>query len=197
MQVTFPRDSRPVTREHDLPWLDHRRFSNEKNPDYRRFSCSKDEKVPYKFNIDAKLNGAYIVMGLLYGDRDPDKTILIATRCGQDSDCNPANAAGVLFTTIGYSRLPERFVSGLDTKTKFNSTDYSFPQLVAVCEQLAEQAVRQAGGKIDRSADGTETFVIPVQAVQPGVAESCWKPGPRAGSRFSEEEMKKITERGK
>ena len=77
----------------------------QKNLDYRRFSCSKNEKVPYKFNIDAKLNGAYIVMGLLYGEGDPDRTIAIATRCGQDSDCNPASAAGILFTTIGYSKL--------------------------------------------------------------------------------------------
>src|SRR5262245_4732280 len=86
----------------------------QKNLDYRRFSCSKNEKTPYKFNIDSKLNGAYIVMGLLYGDRDPDKTITIATRCGQDSDCNPANAGGILFTTLGYARLPDRYTSGLD-----------------------------------------------------------------------------------
>jgi hypothetical protein len=169
----------------------------QKDQNYRRFSCSKNEKDPYKFNIDAKLNGAYIVMGLLYGGGDPDRTILISTRCGQDSDCNPASAAGVLFTTIGLSRLPGRFTSALDTRTKFNSTDYSFPQLVAACEQLAEQAVRQAGGKIDRSADGAETFVIPVRPVRPSPLESCWSPGPQAGSRFSEEEMKQITERGK
>ena len=75
-----------------------------KNLEYRRFSCSKNETPPYKFNIDAKLNGAYVVMGLLYGNGDPDRTITIATRCGQDSDCNPANAAGILFTTIGYSQ---------------------------------------------------------------------------------------------
>ena len=31
------------------------------------------------FNIDAKLNGAYIVMGLLYGEGDPDKTLEIST----------------------------------------------------------------------------------------------------------------------
>ena len=32
------------------------------------------------FNIDAKLNGAYIALGLLYGDGDFGKTIEIATR---------------------------------------------------------------------------------------------------------------------
>jgi hypothetical protein len=169
----------------------------QKNRDYRRFSCSKNEKVPYKFNIDAKLNGAYVVMGLLYGEGDPDRTITIATRCGQDSDCNPANAAGILFTTIGASKLPARFTQALDTKTRFNSTPYTFPQLIAVCEQLADQAVRQAGGRIDRSADGSQTYVIPVQTVKPGPAESCWNPGPPAGSRFSAEEMRQIKVSGK
>ncbi len=163
-----------------------------KNLQYRRFSCSKNETPPYKFNIDAKLNGAYIVIGLLYGNGDPDRTIKIATRCGQDSDCNPANAAGILFTTIGYSRLPERFTSGLDTTTKFNSTPYTFPQLIAVCEQLADQAVRQAGGRIDRSADGHDTYMIPVQAPRTSALASCWNPGPRAESRYNPGEMSQI-----
>ena len=115
-------------------------------------------------------------MGLLYGNGDPDRTITIATRCGQDSDCNPASAAGILFTTIGCSKLPERFTSGLDTTTKFNSTPYTFPRLIAVCEQLADQAVRQAGGRIDTSADGQQSYLIPVQAPRPA-------PWPRAGTR--------------
>src|SRR5271157_891953 len=163
-----------------------------KNLEYRRFSCSKNETPPYKLNIDAKLNGAYVVMGLLYGNGDPDRTITIATRCGQDSDCNPANAAGILFTTIGYSRLPERFTLGLDTTTKFNSTPYTFPQLIAVCEQLGDEVVHQAGGRIDKSADGHETFVIPVQTPRPSALASCWNPGPQAESRFSPQEMKQI-----
>ena len=58
------------------------------------------------FNIDAKLNGAYIVMGLLYGEGDPMKTLEISTRCGQDSDCNPSNALAVLGVINGFSGLP-------------------------------------------------------------------------------------------
>ena len=64
---------------------------DQKKPEYRRFSCDKGA-----FNIDAKLNGAYIAMGLLYGNRDLDQTMLISCRCGQDSDCNPSNSGGVL-----------------------------------------------------------------------------------------------------
>ena len=85
-----------------------------------------------------------------------------------------------------------RFTSGLDTTTKFNSTPYAFPRLIAVCEQLAEQAISQAGGRIDKSADGQETFIIPVQTPRPSALASCWNPGPQAESRFSPQEMKQI-----
>ena len=66
------------------------------------------------FNIDSKINAAYIVIGMLYGEGDYGKTIDISTRCGQDSDCNPASAAGILGTMIGYSNIPEYWKQGLD-----------------------------------------------------------------------------------
>ena len=155
----------------------------------------KDEKEPYRFNIDAKINGAYIVMGLLYGEGDPEKTIVVSTRCGQDSDCNPSNAAGVLFTAIGASKLPAKYTSALDATTKFNSTDYAFPDVLAVCDALAEQAVAKAGGRVEKSADGSETFVIPVETPRPSPLEACWEPGPKAESRFTAEEQARIVEK--
>jgi len=160
------------------------------NHDNRRFSCSGPEA---DFNIDAKINGAYIVMGLLYGEGDLDKTIVISTRCGQDSDCNPSNAGGVLFTTIGFSNLPERFTEALNEENHFEHTAYNFPKLIAVCERLARQAVLSAGGRVEKDADGNEVFVIPVREPKPSPLENCWEPGPFASSRFSDEEMEKIT----
>jgi len=65
------------------------------------------------FNIDAKLNGAYIVMGLLYGNGDPLRTLEISTRCGQDSDCNPSNALAVLGVIKGFSGLQEEMQKGV------------------------------------------------------------------------------------
>jgi len=159
----------------------------QKNPAYRRFSCDKG-----KFNIDAKINGAYIVMGLLYGKGDLDKTMVISCRCGQDSDCNPSNSGGVLFTTIGASKVPERFTRELKLNDKFSYTDYSLPKVYEVCEKLARQAVLKAGGQIEREGD-EEVFVIPVQKPSPGKLEQCWEPGPAANSKFTPEEMKKIT----
>lgn len=158
------------------------------NPDYRKYSCDKGD-----FNIDAKINAAYIVMGLLYGKGDPDQTIIISTRCGQDSDCNPSNSGGILFTTIGFKNLPDKFKSALNPEGKFSHTPYNFPTLVSVCEKLVRQSVVRAGGRIEKDNDGKETFVIPIRKPKPGKLEQCWEPGPIANSKFTEEEMAKIS----
>jgi hypothetical protein len=154
---------------------------------YRRASCNKGE-----FNIDAKINGAYIVMGLLYGKRDPDQTIIISTRCGQDSDCNPSNSGGVLFTTIGFENLPKKFTSAIDPKGKFSHTPYTFPRLIEVSTMLVRQAVIAEGGKVEKDSAGEEVFVIPIRKPKPGKLEQCWEPGPAANSKFTKEEMAQI-----
>ena len=159
----------------------------QKNPAYRKASCSRGD-----YNIDAKINGAYVAMGVLYGERDLDKTILISCRCGQDSDCNPSSAGGVLFTTVGKAKLPERFSSALKHDVKFSHTDYTFDNLLAVCEKLAREAVIKQGGKVENDSSGKEVFVIPVEAPKPSKLEQCWTPGPAQEVRFTDEEMKQI-----
>jgi len=162
----------------------------QENPDYRKASCKNKRKG---FNIDAKINAAYIVMGLLYGDGDIDKTIIISTRCGQDSDCNPANAGGVICTTIGFDNLPDKFKSALDPAGKFSHTPYTFPKLIEVCGQLVRQAVERQGGRIEKDPNGKEVFAIPVQKPKPSKLEQCWQPGPFVNSRFTPAEMEKIS----
>lgn len=65
------------------------------------------------FNIDAKVNAAYVVIGLLYGKGDFTKTLEITTRCGQDADCNPSSAGGILGTILGYDKIPAYWKMGL------------------------------------------------------------------------------------
>lgn len=112
------------------------------------------------FNIDAKLNGAYIVMGLLYGEGDFLRTMEISTRCGQDADCNPSNAAGVLGCMKGFKGIGEEFTSGIAkiADTKFLHTDYSFNTLIPACQKVTEQIIVRTGGKID-----DEGYLIAVQ----------------------------------
>ncbi|HOX57626.1 MAG TPA: ADP-ribosylglycohydrolase family protein [Candidatus Paceibacterota bacterium] len=152
------------------------------NPDYQKASNG---------GIDCKINGAYVLLGLLWGQRDPDRTIIISMRGGQDSDCNPSSSAGVLFTTMGFANLPERFTKELNQTNIFSHTVYSFPKLIAVCESLARQVVKSAGGKVARER-GEEVFYIPARAPQPSRLELSWAPGPIANSRYTPAEMSKI-----
>ena len=49
------------------------------------------------------------------------------------------------------------------------------------------------GGKIETDEEGRECMVIPVQKPRPSDLELSWKPGPSAESRYSPEEMARIT----
>ena len=153
------------------------------NPQYQKASNG---------GIDVKINGAYILMGLLYGNGDLDKTIIISTRCGQDSDCNPSNAAGVLFTTTGFDKLPPRFTENLDHEKNFIFTEYNINTLIDVCEKLTREIIIREGGRIEKDANGEEVFVIPVKPPQPNRNELSWEPGHTEGSIFTNEEKAKI-----
>lgn len=159
----------------------------QKNKDYRRASCDKGA-----FNIDAKLNGAYIAIGILYSKGDLDQAIILSTRCGQDSDCNPGNTAGPLFTRVPFSKLPERYTRKLDENRVFQGTTMTPKKLFAATEKIAREAVVRSGGRIEKDARGEEVFLIPVQTPKPSKFEQCWEPGPIAGSKFTAEEMAQI-----
>jgi hypothetical protein len=105
------------------------------------------------FNIDAKLNGAYIVMGLLYGDGDPGKTMEISTRCGQDSDCNPSSAMAVLGVIIGFDKLPQEMKDGVTymADSLFINTDYSFKKAVDNTYNYAVKLISENGGKVSET----------------------------------------------
>ena len=110
------------------------------------------EGVFMPLDIDASVNCAYVLIGLLYGDGDFEKTIDIATRCGQDSDCNPATAGGILATMMGYNNIPDRFRKTLDNGVEdinFAYTDISLNKTYTLSFQHAIGMIESNGGKVD------------------------------------------------
>lgn len=101
------------------------------------------------FNIDATINGAYIAIGLLYGKGDYGATIDISTRCGYDSDCNPANAAGILGTMIGYSKIPDYWKQGIDKveDMNFSYTEMSLNKVYETGFRHAVEMIKENGGE--------------------------------------------------
>jgi len=127
------------------------------------------------FNIDAKINGAYVAIALLYGQGDFAKTLEIAVRCGQDSDCNPASAAGPLGVVLGWSGIEDKWKSGIEAirSEKFSFTDYSFESVSALTLRLAQDVAKANGGAVQEQ-DGRQMLVIVAQQPQPPLVLEQW-----------------------
>ncbi len=112
------------------------------------------------FNIDAKINAAWVLMGLLYGNGDFTRTYQIAVRCGDDADCNPGTAGGILAAIKGYKNIPEFWTQGLDKveDLPFMGTDISLNDAYDMSYKFAEEMIKRNGGKI-----GDNEVSIPLQ----------------------------------
>jgi hypothetical protein len=114
------------------------------------------------FNIDAKLNSAYVVMALLYGDGDFAETLDIAVRAGQDSDCNPSTAAGVLGVMLGYEAIPDYWKQGLS-----EIEGLEFPYTSTSLEEVYELSFRHALGQIEAHGGSVEGDVVRIEIETP------------------------------
>jgi hypothetical protein len=110
--------------------------------------CPDGVFVP--FNIDAKVNAAYVTIGLLYGNGDYTRTLEITTRCGQDADCNPSTAGGILGTVLGYNRIPAYWKQGLtDAEViPFKYTTISLNDVYNMGFDQALKNIERNGGKV-------------------------------------------------
>lgn len=101
------------------------------------------------FDIDASMNCAWVVIGLLYGEKDFGKTIGISARCGDDSDCNPATAGGILATMLGYDKIPAYWKMGLAEvePMNFKYTDISLNKTYEYSFKHAVENIKKNGGK--------------------------------------------------
>lgn len=112
-------------------------------------SCPEGVFVP--FNIDASVNAAYVVIGLLYGDGDFTKSLEISTRCGQDADCNPSTVGGILGALHGYNKIPAYWKQGLKDAEDidFKYTTMSLNDVYDTGLKQAMQNIERNGGKIN------------------------------------------------
>ena len=109
------------------------------------------EGVFNTFDIDSKINSAYVVLGLLYGNGDYTKTLEITARCGQDADCNPSSVGGILGTMLGYKKIPAYWKMGLKDieDMDFKYTTMSLNKTYDISFKHALQNIQRNGGSVD------------------------------------------------
>ena len=127
-------------------WFEvHRKWAHTDLGPYGAFSA---------FNIDAKINAAWVVLGLLYGDGDFTRTLEIATKSGDDADCNPASAAGILGAMKGYNAIPAYWTQGLKEveSLDFAHTTISLNDVYKLSYKHALEMIRRGGGSIGKKS---------------------------------------------
>ena len=109
------------------------------------------DKIVGKFNIQGHFNGAYILIGLLYGKGDYLESIKICTRCGQDTDSNVANCGGIMGVMTGYQELPKEVKDELNPYMDRNYyyTSLSINSASELSYDLAVKNILYNGGGID------------------------------------------------
>ena len=111
--------------------------------------CPDGVFVP--FNIDANVKAAYVFIGHMNGNGDFTRTLEITTRCGQDADCNPSSAGGILGTVLGYDKIPSYWKMGLAEAEPidFKYTTMSLQDVYATGLQHALQNIMRNGGRVE------------------------------------------------
>lgn len=107
-------------------------------------------------------NLGLVILALLYGENDLDKTINIAFRCGYDADCTCATAGAILGIALGASQIPEdlkvlageNFVAGIT----LDRTDFS---ILALSKETCIIGLGADATRCGRIEDIPEEIAIP------------------------------------
>ena len=103
---------------------------------------------------DAPSNVGIVVLGLLYGEGEFDKTLITAVNCGEDTDCTAATAGSILGIIGGIEGIPEKWVKPIGRGIKTLVLDlgdlWTVPKtvddLTERTERLASQVWLRHGG---------------------------------------------------
>ncbi|HEX2907036.1 MAG TPA: ADP-ribosylglycohydrolase family protein [Phototrophicaceae bacterium] len=87
-------------------------------------------------------NAAVVLLALLYGQRDFEKTLVYAVMGGWDTDCNGATAGSLLGVMLGAERLPERWIAPLNDRLQSFILGYGECRISHLAEQTYNLIVR-------------------------------------------------------
>lgn len=105
---------------------------------------------PAPAGFDTPQNIAIAIMGLLYGEGDLGKSMLLAVNCGEDADCTAGSLAATLGIILGNARLPEKWIQPINDviiTATLNTLDYGMTLnmpffLPRSTQELADEIIR-------------------------------------------------------
>lgn len=98
--------------------------------------------------FQAPANIAYAVLGLLYGEKDFKKSIILAVNCGDDTDCTGATVGATLGIMYGSKFIPKDWSQYIGDRILTVAIDGSFRFQPKSCTELTERIMMQIPGML-------------------------------------------------
>lgn len=89
--------------------------------------------------FQAPANIAYVILGLMYGQGDFKKSVILSVNCGDDTDCTGATCAAILGIMGGMQALPEDWVEHIGDRIIMVSADCSYYILPKSCTEMTDR----------------------------------------------------------
>jgi hypothetical protein len=167
-QAEAVHDAIQAFHDHPGDWKAARQFFHQKWYVSRKEPWHPEAR-PRKWNDNSTpLNGAMVLLALLYGDGDFYKTGQYAMALGYDADCNAATACAVVGTRVGFAAIQR--LPGFNMPDRY--VNHTRPQLPAECKvsdqaalmlRLCEKVILANGGH-QFAVSGTPGYRIRLQA---------------------------------
>jgi len=127
---------------------------------------------------DAPSNIGIVVIGLLYGDGDFEKSICTAVNCGEDTDCTAATVGSIFGIINGIHSIPQRWIAPIGESIKtaclnLGELGYFGNQLPSNISNLSERVEKLANQVIYDYKTGLE-FVCEDEFVANQVDSNCF-----------------------
>jgi len=92
-------------------------------------------------------NAALVLLGLLYGKGDYEKSIAISVMGGWDTDCNGATTGSILGVMLGAKKLPEKWIGPLNNRVESYVVGYNNSQISDLAQKTFNLALRVLKGE--------------------------------------------------
>jgi len=87
-----------------------------KYADWRESWMRINEKYGHYHRVHTINNAALVLLGLLYGEGDFERSITISVMGGWDTDCNGATVGSILGVMLGADKIPEKWIKPLNNR---------------------------------------------------------------------------------
>ncbi len=123
---------------------------SKKNNDWRDTWQQINAKYGHYHGVHTINNAALVLLGLLHGKGDYEKSIAISVMGGWDTDCNGATTGSILGVMLGAKKLPEKWIDPLNNRVESYVVGYNNSQISNLAKKTFNLALKVLQGEVEK-----------------------------------------------